>query len=405
MYIIYFNLVPSCLCIFIFATSMRSYEQSHPWISFRWEPQHLPRAAWLLLGEAATLCSRLNDVALPAKEAELIGYVSLLHGAVANAAMEGNTLGEDHLDRLLEGSLQLPPSQVYLGRELLNLVKAVQWTEARAKAGDRDMGAWTLQVMNAQILKELPTAHDAEPGEYRNVRSGMSGAVPPEDIGFILERTAEWLGGSAFAPDHPEERMPFAIIRAILAQLYFHWTAPFAEGNGRTARLLGHQLLVGAGVPAPAAHRMAMHAAATRSEHDRQIRQAARPGGDVAPYIAYMARGFAEGLRTLWDEVQGAQAAALEHAGLAQLVDPDHTGAGHRQLILAKALLAHAKPIQTAQVVRLEPEVALLYTRLSPKTLQRDLDHLAQLQLVDRTGRRVTPLPYPSHPFRTIKAR
>jgi Fic family protein len=387
----------------IFATSMRSYEQSHPWISFRWEPQHLPRAAWLLLGEAATLCTRLNTVALGAKEAEMIGYVSLLHGVVANAAMEGNTLSEDHLDRLLEGTFQLPPSQIYLGRELLNLVKAVQWTEARAKAGDRDMGPWTVQVMNAQVLKELPSGSGVAAGEYRSVRLGKLDAVPPEEIGHLLERTAEWLSGPAFTSEYEEERIPFAIIRAILAQLYFHWTAPFAEGNGRTARLLSHQLLLGAGVPAAAAHRLVMHAAATRSEHERQLRQAARPGGDVAPYIAYMARGFAEGLRALWDEVQRAQAEAIAHAGLAPLVDPDNTEAGRRQITLAKALMDHAEPLRTAQVLRLDPELALLYARLSPKTLQRDLEHLARLNLVIRKGRQLTPLPYPAYPFRAGK--
>ncbi|MGV9012148.1 MAG: Fic family protein [Flavobacteriales bacterium] len=383
---------------------MRSYEQSHPWISFRWEPQHLPKAAWLLLGEAATLCTRLNTLALGAKEAELTGYVSLLHGVVANAAMEGNTLVEDHLDRLLEGTLQLPPSQVYLGRELLNLVKAVQWTEARARTGDSDMGPWTLQVMNAQVMKELPSGSGTAPGEFRTVRSGTTDAVPSEDIGYLLEQSAEWLSGPAFFSEHEEERIPYAIIRASMAQLYFHWTTPFAEGNGRTARLLGHQLLLSAGIPAAAAHRLVMHAAATRSEHERQMRQAARPGGDVAPYIAYMARGFAEGLRSLWDEVQRSQAEAIAHAGLAPLVDPDNTEAGRRQIQLAKALIAHSETLQTAQVLRLDPDLTLMYSRLSPKTLQRDLEHLARLHLVVRKGRQVTPLPYPAYPFRSVKS-
>lgn len=384
---------------------MRTYEQSHPWISFRWEPQLLPRAAWLLLGEAATLCERLNEVALPGKEAELINYISLLHGVVSNAAMEGNSLGEDHLDRLLEGSLELPPSQEYLGVELLNLVKAVQWTETRAKAGDSDMGPWTVQVMNAKLLKDLPTRPDTKPGEYRTVRSHLPAAIPSEDIGYLMDRIPEWLGGTAFRSEHPEEQLPFAIIRAVLAQLYLHWTAPFAEGNGRTARLLGHQLLIGAGIPPAAAHRLVMHAGATRAEHERQVAQATRPGGDVTPYIAYMVRGFAEGLRTLWAEVEKAQEDAVVHAGLALLVDPGNTEAGRRQLVLAKALLEHRKPVQAAEVLRLEPELALTYTRLSPKTLQRDLELLAKLKLVERTGRKVTPLGYPSRPFRLFRKR
>lgn len=384
---------------------MRSYEQSHPGLSFRWEPQAVPRAVWLLLGEAATLCERLNEVAMPAKEAELINYISLLHGVVSNAAMEGNSLGEDHLDRLLEGSLELPPSQEYLGVELLNLVKAVQWTEARTKADDHDMEPWVVQMMNAQVLKDLPTGADTKPGEYRTMRPHLPAAVSAEDIGYLMERIPEWLGGTAFRSEHLEEQLPFAIVRAILAPLYFQWISPFAEGNGRTARLLGHQLLTGAGIPAAAAHRMVMHAGATRAEHQRQMAQAARPGGDVVPYIAYMVRGFAEGLRTLWAEVEKAQEDAVVHAGLAQMVDPDNTEAGRRQLVLAKALLQHGKPLQAAEVLRLDPELTLTYTRLSPKTLQRDMECLASLRLVQRTGRKITPLDYPSKPFRLFRKR
>jgi DNA-binding HxlR family transcriptional regulator len=51
----------------------------------------------------------------------------------------------------------------------------------------------------------------------------------------------------------------------------------------------------------------------------------------------------------------------------------------------------------------LDPELALLYARLSPKTLQRDLEHLARLNLVIRKGRQLTPLPYPAYPFRAGK--
>lgn len=378
---------------------MRSYEQSHPWLSFHWEPKNLSRAAWLLLGEAATLCSRLREAALSAKEAELINYISLLHGVVSSASMEGNTLSEDQLDRLLEGSLILPPSQVFLGQELLNLVKAVRWTEARARTADRDLGAWALQVMNAQVLHGLPTA--TTPGEYRNVRHSTAGTVPADEIPYLLECAAEWLGGPAFNSGHEEELLPFALVRAFMAQLYLLWILPFAEGNGRTARLLGHQLLIHAGVPSAAAHRLAMHTAATRSEHERQLRQAARPGSDTAPYIAYMARGFAEQLRSLWEELQQAQATDVEQSSLAQLVNPDRTETGSRQHLLAKALLDHGQPLRAAQILHLAPDLALLYARLSPKTLQRDLDHLGTLRIVVRHGRELQPLPYPSRPFKT----
>ncbi|HMN04099.1 MAG TPA: Fic family protein [Flavobacteriales bacterium] len=381
---------------------MRSYEQTHPWISFRFDPRQLPWPVWIRLGEAAAICRQLRTAALPAKDGELIGYIVLLHGVVANAALDGNTLSEDQVDRLLEGSLQLPPSQLYMEREVRNLVKAVAWTEARAKAADHDTGPWTLQVLNAQVMKELADEQGGAPGQYRTVRDpNPSGGVAPEDIPTLIERLQTWLQGPPFTPEHEEEKLPMAIISAAIIHLYLRWIAPFAAGNGRTARLVEFQLLLNAGIPAPAAHQMAAHAAATRTEYERQVAHAARPGGDPVPFVAYMVNGFADALRSLADEVNEAQYQHLAQEELRRLTLPDGSPAGERLMALATGIHAQPGKIATSRIPRLSAELALAYSRLNAKTLQRDLAQLEHLGLVERSRGAVRAKAPGVRPFRT----
>lgn len=377
---------------------MRAYEQSHPWISFRFDPRQLPGAVWVRLGEASALATHLRGAALPVKEGALFNYIATLQGVVANAALHGNTLSEDQVDRLLEGSLQLPPSYFFMEREVRNLLKAVAWAEARVKAGDRDTGPWALQVLNAQVMKELTTG--TVPGEYRGVRDpNPAGGVLPEDIPVVLQRLQEWLAGPLFNPGHEEERLPLAIIAALLGHLYLRWTAPFPGGNGRTARLLEFQLLVQAGLPPVAAHRMAIHAAATRAEYERQFAHATRPGGDPIPFIAHMVQGFAEELKQLSAEVDQAQYQHLAQEELRAVVDLGEVPAAERLLTLATAIHEQEGKVTTAEIPLLSPEVARFYARLTPKTLQRDLAQLEKLGLVLRSRGAVKAKPPAVRPF------
>lgn len=383
---------------------MRAYEQTHPWLSFRFDPRQVPGTVWIRLGEATALARRLHQAALSAREGDLVRYIAMLRGVVANAALDGNTLGEDQVDRLLEGSLQLPPSQVFLEREIRNLVKAVAWVEARARAGDRDSGAWTLQVLNAQVIKE--TGEDLAgnaPGEYRTVRhANPTEGVQPEDIPPLGEGLQGWMASPMFHPEHTEEQGPMAIIGAVLAHLYLLWIAPFPGGNGRTARLVGFQLLLQAGFPAVAAHRLVMHAAATRHEYERQIAHAARPGGDPIPFIAYMAHGFADGMQALCDEVDHAQYLLLAEGDLHRILDRDGLPAADRLLALAKGIRAQDGWVATARITRLTPDLAHHYARLHAKTLQRDLAELEELGLVERRRGTVRAKPLVLRPFAAV---
>jgi Fic family protein len=383
-------------------TSLRSFK----WSFFDRKLDVLPASTWVALGEASCRSQQISNAILPPKEGALLAYVNLLSGVVSSAALEGNPLGEDQLDRLLEGSIILPPSQVLAGRELVSLIRAARWTEAHLKPGEPEVSAWLLQAIRNELTKDLPPPVAGSSATFRDQPSELVGAAPHQAVAHWAERCEEWLGNLGILNSdlaHLDDPLPRHLMRAILAQTYYLALQPYPDGNGFVARLLGFQALVAGGFPAVAAHRLSVHANAARSLHDRLLAKALASSEGLATYVAYLVEGFTAQLQQLSDEVQRLQNEMLVPAGIALQVDPDHSVAGRRQLHLAKALTAHGEPISTTQVLRLDAQLALLYSRLSPKTLQRDLEQLARLKLVRRAGRRLTPLPHPIRPFSSAR--
>ena len=126
--------------------------------------------------------------------------------------------------------------------------------------------------------------------------------------------TRQWLNGSDFAPTE-DKRLVYAILKAIIAHLHLSWIHPFGDGNGRVARLLEFQILIGAGVPAASAHLLSNHYNLTRSEYYRQLDRASATGGNVVPFVSYAVRGFLDGLKqqidVIWTRTVGRRMAEL----------------------------------------------------------------------------------------------
>ncbi len=372
---------------------MRTYEQTHPWINFRWEPRRVPYPTWLLLGQAATSGHHLAEAPLPPNKSLSMHRTHLAQGVHAMAVMEGNTLTLTQVEKHLSGHLVLPSAQRYLAQEIDNLLKAVAWTDDRLQAGDRQLSPWSIQLLNTQVLKSLPWEEDSPPGDYRSMRQAATatGGAPAEDITHLMDRLCEWLSADRFLPEHEEERMAFGLVRAFLAHLYLLWIRPFAEGNVRTAWVVGYQLLRETGVPPMVALQWVEQASIGRAGHFREVAHAAKGAGDPIPFVAHQARQLCEGLSTLLMEVQGAQQEVLLEAHLRHVLDPDHSPSGARRMHLLQALRQHPGPVPMNKVVLLTPELAGIYARLNPKTLLRDVDLLREQGLLQRSEDGLVP--------------
>lgn len=386
----------------------RKYEETHPWISFR---LNLERAGWLLwvqLGEAASKCVHLTNVPLRPETRRQLQNLYLAKGAAATTAIEGNTLTEEEVLQHIESRLQLPPSKEYLTQEVDNIIDACN-DIARQLSQHNQLPPLSTKLIcdyNRQVRKNLPELGDlAAPGELRTgsvIVGNVYRGAPAVDCQELLDRMCDWLN-SSFQPQNGYT-LPFAILKAIVAHVYLAWIHPFDDGNGRTARLLELHILLEAGVPAPAAHLLSNHYNATRAEYYRQLDQASKSnGGDLIPFIHYAVQGFVDGLREQLTYVWNQQWDAAWQNYVHDTFKGKDGASGVRQRHLALDLGGAGDWIEVSAIDELTPRLAKAYAGKSPKTLQRDLNELQDLGLVQRQTGKVRANREIIHAFRPLR--
>jgi Fic family protein len=368
---------------------MYAFLKSHPWISFTFSLKDASPQLWMLLGEAASKCEHIAGVPLKPSTQEELHQLYLAKGVLGTTAIEGNTLSEDQVLQLLEGDLKLPPSQQYLKQEIANIVEACNHIvrEEPVLSGER------IQEFNRLVLQNLKLESDAIPGQYRN-HSVLVGNVyrgaPSEDCIYLVERLCEWLNG----PDFKESsglKIVYAIIKAVVAHLYLAWIHPFGDGNGRTARLIEFQILVGAGVPSPAAHLLSNHYNLTRSEYYRQLHQASKSGGNILPFLQYAVSGFTEGLREQINRIREQQWSVAWENYVHDMFRNKSSKTQKRRRDLLLALSGRGQATLIQEIIKLSPQLAVTYASGSRFTLRNDLLALQKMGLVDVTSADARP--------------
>lgn len=288
----------------------------------------------------------------------------------------------------MEGKLKLLPSKEYLGQEVDNIIAACNRIGERVRAGDVGLTADRVCEFNRQVLNKLRLEENVVPGEVRK-HSVLVGSIyrgaPAEDCEFLLKRLSEWLASEDFGATEGME-MVYAIIKAVVAHLYLAWIHPFGDGNGRTARLVEFQILLGAGVPTPAAHLLSNHYNQTRAEYYRQLDRASKSGGDIVPFIEYAARGFVDGLREQLDKIRNQQWDVSWRSYVHEKFRDQSGVNAKRQRDLVLELSAASEPVAVGKVNELTPRLAKTYAGISAKTLQRDLAAVEALGLVERNA-------------------
>lgn len=368
---------------------MRTFEQTHPWIRFSIDLRRAPARLWLLLGEAQSKCEHISAVPLLPKTAKMLHQLYLAKGALATTAIEGNTLSEQEVLRHLEGKLELPPSKQYLAREIDNIVSACTGIVDELTRGALEpLTKERVRAFNRQVLLGLEVEPGVVPGEIRAHSVGVARyrAAPAEDCDDLLGRLCEWLAGPDFTPpsEPPDQSLTYAMVKAVLAHLYLAWIHPFGDGNGRTARLMELEILVGAGVPTPAAHLLSNHYNQTRAEYYRQLDQSSRSGGDVLPFLEYAVRGFVDGLRGQLELIRQQQWDMTWRDYVHDRFQRAASESRDRRRHLVLDLSARDEPVPTHEITAVSARVASDYARKTPKTLSRDLNALVAMGLLEK---------------------
>lgn len=365
---------------------MRTFERTHPWISFqRIGLQHAAPKFWLMLGEAASKCDHIAGVPLRPGTADMLHRLYLAKGALATTAIEGNTLSESEVLQRLEGKLKLPPSREYLGTEVDNVINACNDISKRlAVEGDNALTVERIKQFNEKILSGIKVEEGCRPGNFRTYSVTVGNVyrgAPPEDIEYLMRTFCEWLSGPEFKPEEGMETI-YALIKAIIAHVYLAWIHPFGDGNGRTARLVEFMILLSAGVPTPAAHLLSNHYNLTRTEYYRQLDRASQTENGLVEFLNYAIGGFVDGLKEQLDLIRDQHFDVVWRNYVHEEFRDEDGVAQKRQRNLVLDLSAHRDPVAIADILELTPRLAKAYAGKTSKTLQRDIESLEEMGLV-----------------------
>jgi Fic family protein len=380
-------------------TQPRTYEETHPWLTFSLDMREATPELWALLGEARSKIDHIAQSPLKPSVAKDLHELYLAKGILATTAIEGNTSSEEEARKLIAGTLNLPPSRQYLGIEMENILEAFNKISRELLEGKSlRLDPKTLKEYNRIVLQGLELEEGVSPGKIRT-RGAVVGpylAAPAEDCEYLLAKLADWLE-TGFEPPTPDFRLPWVILKAVIAHLYFVWIHPFGDGNGRTARLMELQTLLAAGAPTPACHLLSNHYNATRADYYRQLHLASRaPNGDPLPFVTYAVRGFVDGLRDQLRTITDQQFRDRWEQYIYETFGERRTAADHRRLELALALSEVGESeemVHQSDIRLLTPTLAEAYAGTT-RMVARDLNILEEMGLISRHKSYVWPRSY-----------
>lgn len=365
--------------------------KSHPFISFESDVSAwLGPSDWVRIGEAMSKCEHLSGYPLTPAAASHLQSVYLARGVHATTAIEGNTLSEGAVEKIVKGERSgVPDSQQYLEQEVKNVLEAIRALDESLKIGQRlPIDVERLCSLNGLILRKTPQRPEVSPGCIREHAVGVNNYRAPhwDDVRPLLESLVQWIDLLRKPSDESREARFFsALMAAILSHLYIAWIHPFGNGNGRLARLIEVQILSESGVvPMVATNVLSNHYNRTREIYYSALDAAQH---DIGQFVRYSTEGFVDGLREQVDVVRQQSYVVhwqsfIHHTFASQ---PD-TAARSRQRALALAMPQDA--VTPEQATELTTHLAKLYARAGERIPARDLNDLAKMNLVVKVGSR-----------------
>ena len=365
---------------------MRTYEKTHSWLTFQFDLRLIEYETWIALGEAKSKCEHISGIPLRPAVAQQLNMVYLAKGVLATTAIEGNTLTESEVIKHLEGKLKLPPSKKYLSKEIDNIIAACDKIANDILIRDKaEISVEKIKNYNKLVLEGLSLNEPIVPGQVRtySVGVGRYRAAPAEDCEYLLQKLCSWLNKFQIPENN---RITFGILKAIIAHIYFVWTHPFGDGNGRTARLIEFQILLEAGIPTPAAHLLSNFYNQTRAEYYRQLDKTTKKKGNISDFIEYASTGFVDQLKEQLDIIRLQQWDIVWRNYVHEMFKDQTSEAAVRQRHLALDLsFTTDESIVISKIPEISTRMAAAYAKKTRKTMVRDVNKLISMGLMERT--------------------
>lgn len=340
-----------------------------------------------------TLLLRIDDAHQRFKGSPLAQVANRLEKEVVVSSIfgtnsiEGGTLTEEETRQAVE----LSPTQVQdtEQRRAHNLSEAYKLSQQAATTPGWRLDVEFIRRIHAAVTDRLPHEYN-RPGVLRdnakNITTHVGDAAhggrykPPQygaDITLLLEQLVQWHQQLA------EAGVP-VLIRAPLVHYYYELIHPFWDGNGRVGRVLEATLLQAEGfryAPFAQARYYFEHIDRYFALFNYCRKQAEKKAAlSNADFVVFFLEGILASINKLHDRVNRMVSFILFENDVKRRHDDKEINT--RQYAIVTQLLVAGTPIPLA-TLRKAPWYQALYTTLTDKTKQRDLNQLKSLGLVN----------------------
>ncbi len=368
--------------------AMEYIRQEFPHLSFRKDWTISTETAYKL-GECHAIVKSLAYLPVDKNMNRQLLNVSLIKGAAATTAIEGNTLSEQEVKGILEGRSDVPPSRKYQETEVRNVIDALNgiFEEVVTRDNVSNITPELICNFNRQIGKDLGEMYDGVPGRLRErgVQVGRYHAPNHEYVRELLARMCDWLAAEFHFDPKREPEFRDAVVEAVAAHLYLVWIHPFNDGNGRTASLLEFYILLRAGLPKICSHILSNFYNQTRDMYYKKIEEATARR-DFTGFLEYAVQGFLDGLESVLWQVQMAQLRNAWKVHTRDTLSPKRLLDSRKQrLQTVLDFFSVGTKYVPKDLTDKSPEIAATYARLSSTALTRDIDDLEAFGLLMKT--------------------
>ncbi|XP_050466301.1 protein adenylyltransferase Fic [Cataglyphis hispanica] len=232
--------------------------------------EELDRLMLKRIDEKRNTLSNIPDDNVALIRAKTEAYFQHIYHTVG---IEGNTMNLAQTRAIVETRLAVDGKSIDEHNEIIGLDAAMKYIIATM--GNK---VWSISIKNILEIHRRVLGHvnPVEGGEFRRTQVYVGGHIPPGpgDIHYLMEEFIIWLNSEQAIRMHP-------VRYAALAHYKLVHIHPFADGNGRTSRLLMNMILMRAGYPPVIIHKQHRH----KYYENLQLANT----GDVRPFVRFIA--------------------------------------------------------------------------------------------------------------------
>lgn len=342
-----------------------------------------------LLGQCEAYVKAISNTPILPQFYKDLMKIALQKGAQATTAIEGNSLSDDEISKLVNGQ-KLPPSKEYQEIEVVNIINAFnELLEETVYMKEEQLITPALLLRFHRLVgKNLGEHFNAIPGKFRtnDVVVGSYRCPDARDVETLVHTYCDWMK-KVFKFESGRQPFSDVIIQAIVAHVYLEWIHPFGDGNGRTGRLLEFYILSRGGSPDITLHILSNHYNNTRNEYYRHLANASKTTS-LQGFLEYALLGFRDGLVQTLETIQSSQ---LLNAWQKYVYDKfNEVEITNKPVFKRRRTLALEVPIDRKFTFKEVPELTIrlarFYSNISPKTLERDIKELLDLDIFLQDG-------------------